>query len=83
MKNLQCLTNIPPNQLIFFETLLSVVISDDLNPIDLGALGTTFLTIGTLLANKAAVLASQQAKDDVKQQIQDLEKQIQKLKEKI
>lgn len=84
MPNLPCLTNIPPNQILFFETLLSIALSDDLNDIDLAALGTTFLAIGSLLTNKAAILASQQVrKDNISKQILDLEKQIQKLKEQL
>jgi hypothetical protein len=43
-----------------------IALSDNSSEVDLAALGTTFLAIGSLLTNKAALLASQQArKDDI------------------
>jgi hypothetical protein len=59
MSDLSCLTNMPPNQLILFNAILSIAISEDLSADDLNTLGNFIVALGSLLLTKAAQLAAE------------------------
>lgn len=76
-------SNINPDTLVLITSLLSVLISRNLNTDELNVLGNVITQIGASLLTKAAQQESLQSKEELKNQIADMEKQLENLKRQL
>ncbi|WMM23675.1 hypothetical protein RBU61_12150 [Tissierella sp. MB52-C2] len=77
------ISNICPDTLVLVVSLISILISQDLDTDDINVLGNVFTQIGASLLTKAAQQQSLQSKEELKTQISDMEKQIANLKRQL
>ena len=76
-------SNINPDTLVLITSLLSVLISRNLNTDELNVLGNVITQIGASLLTKAAQQENLQSKEELKNQIADMEKQLENLKRQL
>ncbi|MDR7856841.1 hypothetical protein [Tissierella sp.] len=73
-------SNIDPDTLVLFGSLISVLISQNLSNDEINVLGNIFAQIGASLLTKAAQQQSLQSKEELKKQVADMEQQLENLK---
>lgn len=80
---MSCSSNFNPDTLVLLGSLLSVLISQDLNNDEINLLGNFLTQIGASLLTKAAQQQSLQSKDELKKQIADMEQELKNLKRQL
>ena len=77
------LSKFTPDSLIVLGSLLSIVVSQNLNTNEINVLGNFVTQVGASLLTKAAQQQNLESQEEMKQQIDDMEKQLAKLKKQL